>query len=244
VFGRADNIPTTTPELKERLQDRFPCAPLSWLPNGVDMRELPPREERHDPGLSICHLGTVYYNRDPGPVLRAFSTFLAAHPDAASAGSTLRFVGYVSDDFRRNLQRTVGDLGLTSHVEITGAVPRKRALEILAGSRMALVLAQGQDMMVPAKLYEAVALGLRTLVVTEPDSATGREGRRLGAAVHATEDEGGMVATMEEAWAGGPDTGGGITIPSRIGHAHLAGELEEILDSVCVRPAVPVPGSG
>jgi glycosyltransferase involved in cell wall biosynthesis len=244
VFRRADNILTTTPEFQERLQGRFPRAVLSWLPNGVDVRELPPRRERHDPGLSICHLGTVYYNRDPTPVLRAFATFLAAHPDAASVCSTLRFVGYVSGDFRRELERTVGDLGLSSHVEITGAVPRERALEILAGSRMALVLAQGQDIMVPAKLYEAVALGLRTLVVTEPDSATGREGLRLGAAVHGPDDEAGMVATMEEVWAGGRDTGGGITIPSRIDHAHLAGELEGILDSVCVRPAAPVPGPG
>lgn len=243
VFRRADTILTTTPELQERLQDRFPGAALSWLPNGVDVRELPPREERHDPGLSICHLGTVYYNRDPAPVLRALATFLAAHPGAASAGSALRFVGYVSGDFRRELERTVVDLGLTSHVEIIGAVPRERALEILAGSRMALVLAQGQDIMVPAKLYEAVGLGLRTMVVTEPDSATGREGHRLGVAVHGAEDEAGMVATMEQAWSGAGMTAGIVAVPRRVDHAHLAGELEDILNSVCARRVAPVLGS-
>jgi glycosyltransferase involved in cell wall biosynthesis len=235
VFRRADTILTTTPELQEQLQYRFPGAALSWIPNGVDVRELPPREECRDPGLSICHLGTVYYNRDPAPVLRAFATFLATHPGAASTGSRIRFVGSVSGDFLRELERTVVDLGLTSHVEITGAVPRERALEFLAGSRLALVLAQGQDIMVPAKLYEAVGLGLRTMVVTEPDSATAREGRRLGVAVHRSEDEAGMVATMEEAWSGDGMTEGIVPVPKRVDHAHLAGELEDILNSVCAR---------
>jgi hypothetical protein len=146
----------------------------------------------------------------------------------------------VSGDFRRALDQRVHDLGIAPHVEVTGAVPRERALEILATSRMALVLAQGQGIMVPAKLYEAVGLGLRTLVITEVDSATGREGSRLGAAVHDPVDEAGMVATMEEVWAGGRDTGGGITIPSRIDHAHLASKLEDVLNSVCARPVAPV----
>jgi glycosyltransferase involved in cell wall biosynthesis len=242
VFRRASTILTTTPELQEVLQRQFPATAPAWLPNGVNMRDLPPRVAASPPGLSICHVGTVYYNRDPTPVLRAFASFLSANPAAASAGSMLRFVGFVSGDFRRALEQTVSDLGIAAHVELTGAVPRDRALEMLAASRMALVLAQGQGIMVPAKLYEAVGLGLRTLIITEVDSATGREGSRLGAAVHRPDDEAGMVITMEEVWSG-RNTGGGITIPSRIDHAHLAGQLEDILDSVCVRPVAPVPGS-
>jgi glycosyltransferase involved in cell wall biosynthesis len=242
VFRRASTILTTTPELQEVVQRHFPATAPAWLPNGVDMRDLPPRVTASHPGLSICHVGTVYYNRDPTPVLRAFASFLSANPAAASAGSRLRFVGYVSGDFRRALEQTVIDLGIAAHVELTGAVPRDRALEILAASRIALVLAQGQGIMVPAKLYEAVGLGLRTLIITEVDSATGREGTRLGAAVHRPDDEAGMVATMEEVW-GGRNTGGRITIPTRIDHAHLARQLEDILDSVCVRPVAPMSGS-
>jgi glycosyltransferase involved in cell wall biosynthesis len=243
VIRRASAILTTTPELQEALQRRFPTTAPAWLPNGVDMRELPARAESSHPGLSICHVGTVYFNRDPTPVLRAFAAFLTAHPAAASAGSMLRFVGYVSDDFRRGLEQSVDDLGIAPHVEVTGAVPRRRALEILAASRIALVLAQGQGIMVPAKLYEAVALGVRTMVITEVDSAAGREGSRLEAAVHAPNDEAGMVATMEETWAGGRNTSRSVTVPTRIDHAHLAIELEGILDSVSANPAAAVLGS-
>jgi glycosyltransferase involved in cell wall biosynthesis len=240
VFRRASTVLTITPELQEVLQGHFPAAALAWLPNGVDLRGLPPRADHPHPGLSICHVGTVYYNRDPIPVLRAFASFLAANPAAAAAGSMLRFVGYVSGDFRQTLEQTIDELGIARQVEIMGAVPRERALENLAASRVALVLAQGQGLMVPAKLYEAVGLGLRTLVVTETDSATGREGNRLGAHVHGSDDEAGMVATMEEVWSGGGCNRELVTIPSRIDHAHLAEELESILTSLGTGPVPPV----
>jgi glycosyltransferase involved in cell wall biosynthesis len=238
VFQRARTILTTTPELRDTLQEHYPTARLEWLPNGVDTRELPPRPLQLAPGLDITHLGTVYFNRDPTPVLRAFASFLAAHPAAASAGSTMRFVGNVAGDFRRRLEQTVAELGIATHVEINGAVPRARALEILAESRMALVLAQGQSTMVPAKLYEAIGMGLPTMVVTEADSATGREGKRLGAAVHSPDDEPGMAAVMAAVWGDG-GTGDGV-VPGRVDHAHLAAELEGILYSLCADPVAPV----
>jgi glycosyltransferase involved in cell wall biosynthesis len=230
VFQRASMILTTTPELRDTLKSHYPTARLEWLPNGVDTRELPQRPAERPAGVVITHLGTVYFNRDPTPVLRAFARFLAAQPDAATAGSAVRFVGNVSGDFRRRLKQTVMDLGIAEHVEIIGMVPRARALEILAESRMALVLAQGQSTMVPAKLYESVGMGLPTMVVTETDSATGREAKRLGAAVHGPDDEAGMTAVMTTAWLDGeaPDS----EVPAGVDHAHLAGKLEEFLFSL------------
>ncbi|MFU8833102.1 MAG: hypothetical protein ACNA7J_13250, partial [Wenzhouxiangella sp.] len=63
--------------------------------------------------------------------------------------SELRFVGHVSSDFRPGLEHTIAELELGEHVEVTGMVGRDRALELLAGSHAALVLAQGQEVMVP-----------------------------------------------------------------------------------------------
>jgi glycosyltransferase involved in cell wall biosynthesis len=234
VFRRADLMLTTTPELRDALQRHFPAIRLIWLPNGVDTRELPPRVAHESPGLTLTHLGSVYFNRDPTPVIRAFARFLTANPEAASAGSTMRFVGEVSGGFRRRLEQTMNDLGIRRHVEITGTVPRAEALEVLSRSRIALVLAQGQHTMIPAKLYEAVGMGLPTLVITEADSATGREGQRLGAAVHGPEDEEGIAATMGEIWSRGGNSQ--RAIPSRVDHAHLAAELSGILNSLTSDP--------
>jgi hypothetical protein len=233
-FERASAVLTTTPELGDALKDRFPDTTIRWLPNGVDTRELPQRSSPPSPGLVITHLGTVYFNRDPTPVLRAFARFLAAHPAARSQGSRVQFVGKVSGDFRRGLDQAVEELGLGEQVEMTGVVERPRALTLLAESHMALVLAQGQSTMVPAKLYEAVGMGLPTLVVTEPDSATGREGGRLGAAVHSPEDEAGMAAAMAAAWL--HDGKAPSDARDRVGHARLAIDLEEIIHAARGHP--------
>jgi hypothetical protein len=184
----------------------------------------------------VIHLGTVYFNRDPRPVIRAFGRFPTANPAAAGA-AVLRFVGFVAPEFRGSLEAEVRRLGLDGRVELVGVVPRERALALLARSSMALVLAQGQHHMVPAKLYEAVGVGVPTMVVTETDSATGREAARLGAAVHAAEDLEGMAATMALV------RDGGWPAPraprETVDHAHLAAALEEILRSF----VEPAPGS-
>jgi hypothetical protein len=235
VFQRARLLVTTTPELRDALRDHFPGVPLAWLPNGVDIRELPARPDKSTGGLSITHLGSVYYNRDPGPVVRAFATFLDSHPDAARAGSVLRFVGIVEPQFRHGLEGAAAEMGVADRVEMAGPKPREQALRVLAGSSMALVLAQGQGTMVPAKIYEAIGMGLPTLVVTEAESATGREATRLGAAVHDATDETGMAATMGSVWSG--RWKGGEGAPARVSYAHLAKELEQILISVCPEAA-------
>jgi hypothetical protein len=230
VFSRASLLITTTLELRDELRARFPGVLLAWLPNGVDTRELPPRPAELGAGLSLCHLGTVYFQRDPTPVVQAFARFLAANPAAASQGSTLRFVGSVEPAFRRSLERTAAELGIGAHVEVKGAMPREKALDIMARSGMALVLAQGQGPMVPAKLYEAVGMGMPTLVIAELDSATAREANRLSAAAHEPEDISGMAATMEAVWTGDARTD--ATLPELVDHARLALDLEELLDSV------------
>jgi hypothetical protein len=74
----------------------------------------------------------------------------------------------------------------------------------------------------------------RTMIRTEPDSATGCGARRPGAAVQGAEDEAGMVITMERASSGDAMTGGIVPLPTRVDHAHLAGELADILD-LCAR---------
>jgi hypothetical protein len=229
VFRRAATILTTTPELRELLRAHYPESAVVWLSNGVDTAELPDRSAP-PAGLTVTHLGSVYFNRDPTPVLRAFAAFLARCPAAAAAGARLRFVGSVSRGFRPVLEEALAGLDILSHVEVAGTLSRERALDLLASSHMALVLAQGQDVMVPAKLYEAVALGLPTLVVTEPDSATAREARRVGAAVHGPEDETGMASTFERVWSGSWNADG-VTRP-RVDHAYLAGELESILQGL------------
>jgi hypothetical protein len=53
-------------------------------------------------------------------------------------------------------------------------VPRKEALEFLAGATMLLSLPAGQRLCVPAKIFEYVRFEAWMLVLATPESATGR----------------------------------------------------------------------
>lgn len=224
----ADLVLTTTPELRSGLATRFPDSVVEWLPNGVDLSSLPDRGGvGRFQGLSLSHVGSLSYRRDPRPAISAFASFLARNRDAEEAGSTLRFVGGISRDFAADLGRLRESLGIRDHVEMLGLVSRENALEVLCRSTAALVLAQGQDFMVPAKIYEAVALGIPTLILTERGSATANEGERLGAAVFEPDDQQGVIGYLEGLWSGScvlePNP------PSRISQEHLAGTLDASL---------------
>jgi glycosyltransferase involved in cell wall biosynthesis len=225
-LNRAALVLTTTPDVRDALRESHTGVQVAWLPNGVDSETLPPRRSPGFPGLCVTHLGSIYFNRDPAPALRAFAAFLTRNPLAIEAGSTLRFVGSVSTDFRPVLDATIAELGIGKHVQVTGMMPRADALQILAKSQVALVLAQSQKAMVPAKLYEALAMGVPTLVLTEDNSATAREAKRLGAAVHAPDDEHGIADTLSRLWSGARANQG---LPAVRDHSHLASYVEELL---------------
>jgi glycosyltransferase involved in cell wall biosynthesis len=225
VVRRASLVLVTTPELRDALARHYPEARVVWLPNGADGDALPRWTGGGGRGLTLTHAGSIYFNRDPTAVAEAFARFLAWHPEAAT-DSVLRFVGTVSREFEPVLAQTIERLTLHGHVDLTGVVTRPQALELLASSSAALVLAQGQDGMVPAKIYEAAAMGIPTIVITEAGSATAREAGRIGAIVHEPADIEGMAATFRRIWAGEWLT---PAVPARLDHAHLAQELEALL---------------
>jgi hypothetical protein len=73
-------------------------------------------------------------------------------------------------------------------VELLGTLPRDEALALVSRSRVGLVLAQGQEFQVPAKLYELVSMGIHVLVLAPVDSAAGSEAERVGAVAIDPED--------------------------------------------------------
>jgi glycosyltransferase involved in cell wall biosynthesis len=196
----ADGIMTNTTHFTEALAARYPDLPVVCVPNGVDPDGLPPAGVNPYPGLGIACAGTLYGGRDPGPVVRALGLFLERHPEAARVGSKLRIAGEVEALHARALHEAVVAAGIGPHVEVLGRLPRADALDVVSRSRLAVVLAQGQDLQVPAKLYESVAMGIPTLVVAETDSASGIEGDRVGAVVRDPADIAGIASLLEQLW--------------------------------------------
>lgn len=151
------------------------------MPNAVDRALLPPRHGNPYPGLSLAHVGTVYGGRDLGPVLRGMRRLFDRTPEAAKDGTLLRVAGHVEEPYASEVQRQISALKLGAWVEFLGTLPRSEALTLVSRSRLALVLAQGQEFQVPAKLYELVAMGVQTLVLAPAASAASSEAKRVGA---------------------------------------------------------------
>ncbi|HKS05749.1 MAG TPA: glycosyltransferase [Gemmatimonadaceae bacterium] len=226
VFRHARRVVVNTTELAGMLRADSAAPPVVYVPNGIDGELLPARTAERLSGCSIAYVGTVYGARNVAGVLAAMRDLLRDRPELASA-LKLRIAGHINSTHRARLQADVDAHGVAQCVEHVGVLPRAGALELLNRSHLALVLAQGQHMMVPAKLYECVGLGVPTLVLTETDSATAREARRIGAFTLDGGDVQGIRALLEDALSG--RLPGAIPATAPISHADLARELDAVL---------------
>jgi len=200
AFRAAEGVIVNTPQLAHVLAAKYPDVAITCIPNGVDHERLPPRARDHFPKLAIASVGTLYGRRDLGPVLRALWLFLHRHPEAAQGGSKVRVAGRTEPACALALEEEVASLGLGEHVDVLGELPRSQALDLMSRSHLGVVLAQEQQLAIPAKLYEPVVLGIPTLVVAEKGSAAAVEGQRLGATVLEPHDAEGIAHLLEQIW--------------------------------------------
>jgi len=203
AFRAAQGIITNTHQLGDALSARYPDMPVVCVPNGVDAECLPPPARDRYPGLGIAYTGWLYTGRDLGPVVQALRAFLERHPEAARAGAKLRVAGRADAAHARAFYSAVAAARMEPYVEVLGPLPRAEALNIVSRSRLAVVLAQEQELQVPAKLYESVAMGIPTLVVAPPGSAAAVEGKRVGAVVRDAADIEGIACVLERLWRDG-----------------------------------------
>ncbi len=203
AFGAAHGVIANTPQLAEVLAAKYPNVPVVCVPNGVDPDRVPPPARHRYPGLGIAYTGRLYAGRDLGPVMRALGIFLQHHPEAARAGSKLRIAGDADSRHAQLFNDAVAAAGVEQYVEVLGQLSRSDALDVVSRSRLALVLAQDQELQIPAKLYESVAMGVPTLVVAPAGSAAAVEGNRLGAVVRDSADVDGIACVLEELWGDG-----------------------------------------
>ncbi|HMH26494.1 MAG TPA: hypothetical protein VK542_07935, partial [Gemmatimonadaceae bacterium] len=156
----------------------------------------------------------------------AIRLLLNDNPEAATR-LRLDVAGPMETPHRRRFEEDIAAAELTSVVHIHGLLSRAQALELLSRSSLALVLAQGQPMQVPAKLYESVALGIPTLVIAEETSAAAHEARRIGAMTLDGENVEGLRALFGDMLAGHLPTK--IEAKAPIAYANLAQEWNDLL---------------
>ena len=160
----------------------------------------------------------------------AMSVLFTRQPEARSDGCTMHLVGELDRQQREALDRVTRELGLGASIKMYGALPRADALGVLARSHVAVVAAQGQDMMIPAKLYEAIAIGREVLVLTPSASATGIEAARLGARVVDPADMDLLAREVERLWTERHQPTELVSTP--VGYDVVARQTDELLRTV------------
>lgn len=197
--------------LADALAARYPHLAVHWVPNGVDRELLPSASADPFRGVGIVYTGALFGWRNLEPVLRALRSFLDRHPEAEARESKLRVAGALDAAQVSSLRATAASLGVSSHVEVLGLLPRHEALGLLARSRLAVVLAQGQVVEVPAKLYEPVGMGIPCVVLAPAESAPAAEAMRLGAKWVGPNDHEALARLLEDVWAGRVRVGSGLS---------------------------------
>lgn len=159
-------------------------APIQCLPNGVRAGLFDGVEaETLAPSKTVfVHLGDLHYtHRNPEPLIAAFGA-LVADGRLRPEQFELHFFGP-----RGSWQgRGVGDLaarhGCRASVCEHDAVEHRRALSIMRGADVLVLLADRQPWAIPAKTYEYLASGTGILALCELDGATGQLLRDVGRA--------------------------------------------------------------
>jgi glycosyltransferase involved in cell wall biosynthesis len=193
AFATCDGVVCNTREHADVLRRRG-VQSVSWIPNGIDLEALPSPVPPQPGPLTIAHVGTLYVNRDLGPVIEAMDRLQSSRAGTIAAGVKLKIVGHAAERHEAALREQLSRSGLAhAQVERVGRVPPDVALDIVRRAHLCLVLAQAQPKQVPAKLYEAMGCGVQTLVLTEPGSASATEAERIGALWRDPSDVEGIV---------------------------------------------------
>ena len=196
VIAAADAVTVTTPSYRDLLRQRYPrqSSKIWLILNGYD------RPPTHGPAstgrLQLLYAGTLYYNRDPFPLLRAVRE-LVDDPEVDRSKVSVRLVG---DCDRWN------DISLTDWIEANRlqdcvhvepwAAPDTVA-QLMAEANVLIAFAQGQPLQIPAKMFDYLAARREILLIAEPDSDAAWLARQSDSArIVAPGDEAAMGAAL------------------------------------------------
>lgn len=154
AFVQASRITIVSPTWKQELAE-LGAENINVIPWGFDPDDYPQEPAAVDTAFTFTHLGIMGYDRKPDTFFQVLSE-LSAEIEGFRQNLKLRLVGQVDESVRRAYEQH----GLAANVELTGSVPRAKALELTMSSPVLLLLlnqqsnAQGR---IPGKLFEYLA---------------------------------------------------------------------------------------
>lgn len=179
VMRAARFVLANTEASAEALRASYPDAGarVRVVRNGWD--EATPRTEADR--FLVAYAGSIYGDRDPVPLLEAVA-MLRQSRELTSERFGVVFMGHFDrgEDWLRQL---AADHGIADLVEVSPPAGRAEARRLQAAAAVLVSLPWGQDLSVPAKIYEYLSHEAWPLVLAAPGSAPDRMLRGSGATV-------------------------------------------------------------
>jgi glycosyltransferase involved in cell wall biosynthesis len=158
------------------------------ITNGYDPGDLPSPAEPVDEAFSLVHIGSLSPSRNAPELWAALKKICDGDP-AFAAKFKLRFVGPVD----HTIAESVEQAGLGTHLERTGRVTHREAMQHMQRARVLLLLVNDTPNLMgilPGKLFEYVGTG-RPILAVGPE--TGDVARVLDQAPHAVVNRPGLM---------------------------------------------------
>lgn len=173
VLRKAQHVTAVTAALGDLLRCANPAggAPVSIVPNGYDGRDLARAEPTSPPPdgrVRIVYPGVWRQGYNPGALYDAVERMRHTELNLSRRLEVI-VAGYPPGEARRR--------GLDEVIDERGYVPHPVALGLMQSADVLfLPLAGGihQEVQVPGKLYEYLAVGKPVLALTHPDGSTGK----------------------------------------------------------------------
>ncbi len=206
VMRTAALVLTTTERQSATLRAFYPdAAPrIHTVLNGADDEPLPPATD--DGTFRLAYTGTLYVDRDPGPLfsaIRAFAEGAGLGPDRLQ----VELMGHVETLGRRRVRDIADQAGVSPWLTLTPTRPRAEAMRLLARSHVLISFAERLRETIPAKVFEYARFPAWILLVGPEDQATNELLAGGGALTAAADDVEGMRDALARAHAAWRATG-------------------------------------
>jgi glycosyltransferase involved in cell wall biosynthesis len=195
---RAARIVCTSPGIAAEVSRAIPAvgARVEVVMNGYDADVAPAVAP---PGrLWLVYAGSLYFNRNPFPLLAAFTELVAAKKPAPEA-LRFAFIGDCREWEGRSVADWVDANGMNAFVEIVDTLPRASLRRYMNEASVLVNLAQGQERQIPGKTFEYIGFGKEILHVSEQGSDSSRVVREARAGVVAdSRDQRELTAALND----------------------------------------------
>jgi glycosyltransferase involved in cell wall biosynthesis len=180
---RSDMVVAVNESSRREIRRRYPDQAddkFQVIPNGYDPDVFAglERTAHRSARMVVTHVGTVYKTASP----RYYFEALDELPEEIRGGIETRFIGRISDGERATIEQRGGN------VRVLGFVPQSEAVKFMAQTDY-LLLTMMNEISVPGKLYEYMAVGRPILAITPDGSEVDAVLRDTGAGISAPPDD-------------------------------------------------------